>query len=279
MDHSGLIEHLIGSGLTPKTVELYLRQVAGAWAWCGEHGIELATASAVDLATWSKTVAPSTSSRRQARSALRYYYAWIGRAFPPLKAIRVPPKPRYLCRALSDAEAKAMVKTALGWYPQGLAVLAGLYMALRATEIAAMRWDRFDPQLSWYTVTGKGDRTDTIPVHPQFANELKRRKTAYVYIFPGGPGRAHVTPTTVWGWVKEVARVAGLPPIQTHQLRHTALATANDRLGDLRAVADFARHRRVETTMIYTRTLSRRLCEVVEALDYLGGGDNDHRAS
>ena len=57
--------------------------------------------------------------------------------------------------------------------------------------------------------------------------------------------------------------------MEPHRLRHTALATANDRLGDLRAVSLFARHARVETTMIYTRTTARKLRQVVSALEYL----------
>ena len=54
------------------------------------------------------------------------------------------------------------------------------------------------------------------------------------------------------------------------QLRHTAIATANDRTGDLRAAQEFARHARPETTAIYTRATAKRLWEALLALDYLG---------
>ena len=89
------------------------------------------------------------------------------------------------------------------------------------------------------------------------------------YLFPGHCCRPHVTPTTVWHWVRKVSNAAGIGDITTHQLRHTALATANDNLGDLRAVMEFARHMRPEVTAGYTRTTKQQLEMVVGSLDYL----------
>lgn len=162
-----------------------------------------------------------------------------------------------------------MVKVALGWHPEGLATLLAMYLALRRTEIAVAEWERFDHNLGWYRVLGKGSKTADLPVHQVLIAELvQRRGTGY--LFPGSRGRAHVTPTTVWLWVGKVCHEAGLDHIPPHRLRHTALATANDRLGDLRAVQTFARHSKPETTAGYTRTRLRQLQNVSAALDYLG---------
>ncbi|KKK59417.1 hypothetical protein LCGC14_3034590, partial [marine sediment metagenome] len=70
-------------------------------------------------------------------------------------------------------------------------------------------------------------------------------------------------------WTKRVASEAGIHEFTTHQLRHTALTTANDTMGDLRAVQTFARHKKPETTAGYTRTKQTRLREVSDSLDYL----------
>lgn len=56
--------------------------------------------------------------------------------------------------------------------------------------------------------------------------------------------------------------------VAPHRLRHTAIATLNDRTGDLRTAQAFARHASPETTVIYTRFPRRRLVAAVEALDY-----------
>src|SRR5690606_11570571 len=124
----------------------------------------------------------------------------------PLKAIRVPPKPTPRWRGLEPDEAARFVKAAKGWHPQGTAVLFGMYLALRREEIAIARWDRFDEFDTWYTVTGKGDRTDSLPVHPMLRDQLAavRMMVKGEWVFPGSRGRAHVTPMTISNWVDEV---------------------------------------------------------------------------
>jgi integrase len=183
-----------------------------------------------------------------------------------VKAIRVPRQKRGQFNGLTQTEARDMVKTAQGWYPQGTAVLFGLYMGLRREEMAQVRWDRFTQGLAWYKVHGKGNRIDDLPVHPILQAEL--RPHAYLWAFPGRNG-GHVTPATVWNWVREVADAAGIRQIHPHQLRHTAIATINDNTGDLRSAQTFARHARPETTAIYTRTTAARLEAAAASLDYL----------
>ena len=73
----------------------------------------------------------------------------------------------------------------------------------------------------------------------------------------------------MWIWVRKVSNAAGISDVSPHQLRHTALATTNDNLGDLRAVMEFARHTRPEVTAGYTRTTKRQLEMVVGSLDYV----------
>jgi site-specific recombinase XerD len=88
-------------------------------------------------------------------------------------------------------------------------------------------------------------------------------------VFPGYYGREHVTPQTIWNWIRLVAEESGVDDrIWPHRLRHTALATANDNTGDLRSVADFARHRDIAVTMIYTRTTEKNLRRISDSLEY-----------
>jgi integrase/recombinase XerD len=141
-----------------------------------------------------------------------------------------------------------------------------MYLALRREEIAKAEWERFDENMEWYTVTGKFDKTATLPVHPILADELApHRGTGY--IFPGRFGD-HIVPATAWRWSKDVAAAAGIDVFTTHQLRHTSLTTAHDNTGNLLSVMKFARHSRPQTTAGYTRTTKAQLLEVSEALEY-----------
>jgi integrase len=262
-------EYLTACGLSDRTINTYVFQVGRAIRWFELQGWDLVTATAVEVSTFVRTTTNSASNRRQLRTALTRYWELAGRDDPPVKSVRVPPKPRGHCRAVTETQARDLVKVSLGWWPNGMAVLLGMYLALRREEIASARWDRFDRPFEWYTVQGKRDVTATLPVHPMLRDELAERATAYPYLFAGSRKRAHVTPATVWGWVRDVGETVGIVDLQCHQLRHTAIATANDNTHDMRATQEFARHARPETTAIYTRVTSQRLTDLVAGLDYL----------
>ncbi len=115
------------------------------------------------------------------------------------------------CRALEPGDAALLAKTAKGWFPEGTAVLLGQFLALRALEIARVRWDGFDAEFEWCTLRGaKGGEMATLPVHSVLAEELRDRQTAWVWMFAGSRGRAHVTPTTIGIWVSDVAEPDGM---------------------------------------------------------------------
>lgn len=185
-------EHLLLQGLAANTIRVYRGAVERAEQWlhatCG-YGLDLA--SVTDLAVYAATLPISNSTRGQLRSALKLWYEHTGTPGAPHRAVRVPPQPELVCLALEDDEARAVVKVALGWWPQGTAVLFGLYLALRRTEIATAEWDRYSD--GWYTVTGKGDRTATLPVHPVLAGELAVVPRSERWVFPcrhrPAPGR------------------------------------------------------------------------------------------
>ena len=167
-----------------------------------------------------------------------------------------------------------MVKAAKGWHPEGTAVLLGMYLALRREEIAKARWDRFDEFYTWYTVQGKFDATDTLPVHPVLRDQVSavRLMVKGEWLFPGSRGRERVTEMTINVWTDKVAAAAGLGHVHPHQMRHTAIAMVNDETGDLRTAQVFARHKRLESTQIYTRTTKEKLerAMLLEALQDTG---------
>lgn len=269
MGSADYADYLIGQRLSGKTIARYERWVRDAEEWMAQHGTSLEGASATDVARWADMRCTfSHASRGQAAAALRHYWEWKQRRDAPVRAVRVPPAPQYECRAITEEQARDVVKVSLGWWPEGTVVLAGMYLALRRFEIAKMEWSRFDDTLEWYTVTGKYDKTMTLPVHRYLRSELADKRSDSRWVFPGRhPGR-HIHEATVWKWAQRVGRAVGIPHLEPHELRHTALAHANDELGDLRAVQTFARHSDPSTTAIYTRTKKKRLREVSDALDY-----------
>jgi integrase len=259
--------HLTGAGLAARTIYIYERKVHQAQEWCGNNGLDLASLDAIQLRALAESFPRSHSTLRHLRASLAHYYDMVGYD-APLRAIKPPKKPHYRNRALSVADARLLAKAARYRIPEGLAVGFGLYMALRVSEIASVQWSRFDDHQTWYSVLGKGDETYTLPVHPVLRDDLKYVKRATDFVFGGSRGRDHVTAATVWGWTREVCREAGIDEVSPHVLRHTAITTAHDKSKDLRTVSRFARHERLETTRLYTRTTDEQLIRVVLAINY-----------
>lgn len=267
-------DDFLGLGLSPRTAYMYARMVDRVGPLLEERGTDLAGCRALDLAAVAEMFSRSYSQREILRAAMTAAWQVIGREDPPVRALRVPPRPRGRCRALSTEGARQLESKAweLQDEPCGLAVLLGLYSGMRRAEIAGLRWE--DVLLEehgtpeWFRVHGKGGLVADIPVHPVLAAVLARQYRSGGYVFKGRqPGRP-VSPATVWHWVRYVSKEAGLPPVKTHVLRHTALAEANDRTGDLRAVQSIARHSKIETTLIYTRTTAQRMHEVMASISY-----------
>lgn len=268
MYQSPYAEHLIGAGLAHQTVRAYVRWIARSEAWANDQNLDLVKLTPSQTRTMATAVAKNTNAcRGQLAAALRHYWEMHDRYDGPSRAIPTPSAPQMVCKAIEADEARALVEVSLGWWPHGTAVLSALAIGLRRSEVAQMEWQRFDEAGEWYTVTGKGAKTATLPVHPVLADQLAWHRRPSGWVFPGRLD-GHVSPATIWAWIVEVGEKVGIERLRPHQLRHTALATMNDVTGDLRAVQTFARHSRPETTSGYTRTRSARLRQLSDALDY-----------
>ena len=271
------VEDLLGLGLSPRSAYYYARTVDKAARFLEERGTDLAACGPADVAAFAQTVKNTYAARTLCRSSLKAAWAVLERHDGPLRAVRVPPRPRMRCRALPEATAVQLERAA--WErgdERGLAVLVGLYAALRRFEIAQLRWEDFTlderGRPDWIRVQGKGDVIAEVPVHPVLAEALYPVMRRTGWVFPGRTTKArrdsHVSAATIWSYVREVAEDAGLGPVRTHVLRHTALAEANDRSEDLRGTQEFARHARPEQTAGYTRVQALRLKRLVAMIDY-----------
>lgn len=139
-----LREHLVGEGLSPRSVKHYLGATRRAIEWFDRQGWALAEASAVQVAEYVAQLPRTFSSRNLARAALRHYWAFAGRVDPPLRALRVPPKPAMVCKALDEGDARILAIRRRGpGRPGGPGVVLALYLGLRHEEVATLRWVAF----------------------------------------------------------------------------------------------------------------------------------------
>ena len=138
-------------------------------------------------------------------------------------------------------------------------------LGLRAGEVAAMQLEDLDWRAGEILVRGKRDRQDRLPlpvdVGRALVSYLQRRGSSEfrgVFLRMHAPAGA-LTRIGVCGVVHDACVRAGVPPVGSHQLRHTA-ATAMLRQGaSLAEIAQVLRHREIKTTAQYAKVDRARL--------------------
>lgn len=269
-------EYLLALGLSDSTIRNYQAIVRRANEWAAANDVDLLHAGAFELAGLAASFPRSSATLRTLRCGLTHWFEMNDRWDAPLRAIRVPKKPKPEYRGVPVDDARSLIKASIGWHPEGTAVLLALYTGARRAEIAATRYDHIDPLWETISVLGKGAKTRVLPLHPVVRAQLRRNQGAYVWVFPGQGRRPHIHEATVWSYVARVAEAAGVRYLTPHMLRHTTaeMIIETTDVADIRVVRDFLGHERTETTERYldARVRHDHLMRAVRALDgYLDG--------
>lgn len=136
-------------------------------------------------------------------------------------------------------------------------------LGLRAGEVARLRLDDFDWRSGTVQIRGKGQRNDLMPLPTQtgqaIARYLREGRPAnshrILFARHRGPLNAPITACAVRRVIRNTAAQAGLSVLThgPHLLRHTAAQRLIHGGATLKSVADFLRHRSLDTTTIYTK--------------------------
>lgn len=264
MDTTRFEEWLLGQGLEDSTINNYRGKLIHVFRLCDEQGWDLEALQATQI-RWIADQYPQTrSTLGQLKATLNHYYTMQG-VTAPLGAIRLPTRGGVEdYKGLEDDDAERLEGVAHERDEDGLAVLLGLYLGLRRSEMVGLRWDDFSDDFAWVDVLGKGHKRRWLPVHPQVRDAFK---PCAEWVFPGRfSGHAHHG--TVYLWVQRVADCAGLGRVHPHALRHTCLTRLYEETGDVRLVQEFAGHSDPMTTARYTRVTRNRLADAISRLSY-----------
>ena len=199
-------------------------------------------------------------SRRTYLNHLNAFGKWLGVSL--IEGIRKPPVPRSVPNPLAEPDLFKLLAGATG--RSRVWVLFGAFCGLRAHETAKLDFGDFTRDEDGEVllrVTGKGGRTDIVPVPPVIRQELE----AFGH---GGPGPLWpgVRPEQVSRTVSALAAKLGVT-MRYHQLRHrfgTAVYRASGR--DLLLTQRLMRHASPATTAGYAAVGDERIHDVVRAL-------------
>jgi site-specific recombinase XerD len=263
-------QYLTTCNLAAGTRTQYDRQALRWERWCWANKVDPMAPDPLQVAAYADTIPETHASRKAVQSALAHYFRWAGRDDQPEQAMRVPRKPRRRARPLTRDELGRLKEAALlVGGRQGLATLIGMYTNARRTEIAWMETAALDAGHVRWQRAKTGDIT-ILPAHPVLEDAWRhylRDHTGGMYLFPGDRGRPHVSPTTIWEWVRGVGRTCGVT-LAPHQLRHSWATYALQATKDARAVQEAMAHRDLGTTAGYTEVSEEQLEELVASIDW-----------
>jgi integrase len=200
-------------------------------------------------------------SRRTYLNHLGAFGKWLGVSL--IEGIRKPPAPRSIPNPLPEADLNKLISATAGRYRAW--VLLGAFCGLRAHETAKLEAGDLvvgEEGEVVIRVTGKGGRTDIVPVPPVVLDALDR--TVSGPLWPGA------RPERVSRSVATVASRIGIK-MRYHQLRHrfgTAVYRSSGR--DLLLTQRLMRHASPATTAGYAAVADDRIHEVIRALPGAG---------
>lgn len=144
-------------------------------------------------------------------------------------------------------------------------------LGLRAGEVAALELDDLAWDRGELRTRGKGQQQDTLPlpndVGTALASYLRfsrpRSRSRHVFLRVCAPTK-QLTTAAVTSIVRNNALRAGLAPIGSHCLRHTAATQMLRKGGSLDEIAQVLRHRSQSTTAIYAKVDRLSLRQVAQ---------------
>jgi integrase/recombinase XerD len=261
--------------LTADTIEGYVlavRPFLGGRLRDGDQ-LDLGGLSAADVVAFvvARCPAQSRGAAKMTVTALRSLLGFLhlrglvagplGEAVPSTASWRLSGLPRALEREQLEALLASCDRDAATGRRDYAVLVMLARLGLRAGEVAALRLEDVDWRAGELVVAGKGRRAERLPLPADVGEAI------VAYLQDGRPATAldrslvvrvraphhGLTGGGVTQIVFAAAARAGLGPLHSHRLRHTA-ATQMLRAGaSLEEIGQVLRHRRVLTTAIYAK--------------------------
>lgn len=272
--------------LSPHTLASYQRDLHTLHRHCAGQGKSSAGQVAEsDIRQWVSQLhrrGLAGSSIQRSLSAARSFFNYLGREEGrprnPAASVQAPRKPRKLPKTL-DAD---QVNRFLSFHGDSViarrdSAMAELFYSsgLRLAELAAIDIGDLDRHSRLLTVTGKGNKTRTVPVGTIALDAIRRwlevrpdvaaDHDAAAALFTSNQG-ARISARSIQARLKLQGRRAGMrQDVHPHMLRHSFASHMLESSGDLRAVQELLGHANITTTQIYTHLDFQHLAKVYDA--------------
>ena len=272
--------------LSPHTLSNYQRDLDAFVQWSGSRGITQAEkVQEGDIRQWVSHLhrrGLAGSSIQRSLSATRSLFNFLGRenGYPrnPAASVQAPRKPRKLPKTMDADQVDQYLNfdqdSPLASRDSAIAEL--FYSSgLRLAELVAVNLQDIDHQARLITVTGKGNKTRTVPVggtalgaieqwlqqRPPIAADPESANALFTSLRV-----KRISVRNIQDRIKLQGRKSGMSQdVHPHMLRHSFASHMLESSGDLRAVQELLGHANIATTQIYTHLDFQHLAKVYDA--------------
>jgi integrase/recombinase XerC len=268
--------------LSNHTIVSYQRDLKKLTIWCTESKLLLQDITAQDiracLSSLHKNGLGGKSIQRWL-SSLRTFFnyciknQWINKN--PVNGLTAPKSPKKLPKTLDVDQVNQLLSfTTANWIDfRDHAIIELLYSSgLRLAELSGLNLTELDLKECSVRVTGKGNKTRTLPVGRQAIEALKiwlqyrqnKVATESTAMFLNIHGK-RLSPRSIQDRLKKISIRQGMQgKIHPHMLRHSFASHMLESSGDLRAVQELLGHQNISTTQIYTHLDFQHLAKVYD---------------
>ena len=132
----------------------------------------------------------------------------------------------------------------------------------RRFELAKMKFSDINLASKQVKIVGKKNKTRFVPLHGIVIEMLMhwKKENTNDYIFPGRDGKSPLSTRSVNHIVNSIKEKAGLGEknITPHKFRHSFCSHLWESGADILTVKDLAGHAKTDTTLVYTKTSTKR---------------------
>ncbi|HEY6897134.1 MAG TPA: tyrosine recombinase XerC [Rhodocyclaceae bacterium] len=266
---------------SPHTLDAYRRDLLKLQALAGEQaiaGLEYPLIRRFAMRLHGEGLAPRSIARTL--SSWRGFYRWLARHGKiqrnPVEGIRAPRGGRKLPKALSVDQTAALLDAEAGspLEARDLAMFELFYSSgLRLAELASVDYANLDTRSGEVTVTGKRNKTRSVPLGQKAATAIRawivqrtqiaKPEEPALFVSQRGTRLSH---GQIQKRLDQWAKKQGLGVhVHPHMLRHSFASHVLQSSGDLRAVQEMLGHANISTTQIYTHLDFQHLAKVYDA--------------
>ena len=271
--------------LSAHTLVSYSRDLASRQHGSVGHGAAVTNLAEGEIRQWVSQLhrrGLSGGSIQRSLSAARSFFNYLGRVQGrprnPAASVQAPRRPRKLPKTLDADQVDQYLRfdgdSVLACRDRAIAEL--LYSSgLRLAELVAVNRDDIDWHARLLTVTGKGNKTRTVPVGAVALEAIERwlavrphatgDKEDEAALFTSSRG-GRLSVRSIQARLKLQGRRSGMhQDVHPHMLRHSFASHMLESSGDLRAVQELLGHANISTTQIYTHLDFQHLAKVYDA--------------